>query len=117
MGLRIAAALTGLVGGLAWIAALVLDRTSGGALVDALIWAGLFLLGAATLGAGAGLVSRGAVWLRVLVAVCFAALVWSILELLADSLEDQVVYAGFGLVAVVVSVVTLARPKPTTGAA
>ena len=46
MGLRIAAALTGLVGGLAWIAALVFEQTSGSGLVaDVLTWAGLVLLG------------------------------------------------------------------------
>lgn len=116
MGLRIAAALTGLVGGLTWIGALVFERVSGGGvLVDALTWAGLFLLGIATLGAGASLVSRSAVWLRVLVAVCFAALVGSFLELLSESYEEQVVYAAFGAIAVVASVVVLARSGRTGG--
>jgi uncharacterized membrane protein YfcA len=112
MGLRVAAALTGLVGGLTWIAVLVFDRASAdGVLVDALTFAGLFLLGVATLAAGASLVSRGAVWLRVVVAVCFVALVGSILELLADRFDDQAVYTGFGGLAAVVSIIALARSK------
>jgi hypothetical protein len=116
MGLRIAVALTGLVGGLALITALIFDRASGGGVVvDALTWAGLILLGIATLGAGASLVSRSAVWLRVLVAVCFAALVGSVVELLTESYDDLVVYAGFGAVAVVASAVALARSERTAG--
>ena len=112
MGLRIAAALTGLVGGLTWIAALVFEQTSGSGLIaDVLTWAGLFLLGIATLGAGASLVSRSATWLRVIVAVCFAVLVWSVLQLLADSFDGATVYAVFGGVAVVVAVVVLARSE------
>ena len=116
MGLRFAAALAGLVGGLAWITVLVFDRASGrGVVVDALAWIGLFLLVIATLGAGASLVSRSAVWLRVLVAVCFAALAGSVLELLSESYDDLVVYAVFGAVAVVVSVVALARSERSRG--
>jgi len=113
MGLRLAAALTGLVGGLTWITALVFERASGsGLFVDTLDWAGLFLLAAATLAAGASLVSRSALWLRVLVAVCFTVLVWSVLSVLAGSFDERAVYAGYGAVAVVVSVVTLARSRP-----
>ena len=116
MGLRVAAALAGLVGGLAWITVLVFDRASGrGVVVDALAWIGLFLLVIATLGAGASLVSRSAVWLRVLVAVCFAARAGSVLELLSESYDDLVVYAVFGAVAVVVSVVALARSERSHG--
>ena len=55
-------AVTGLVGGLAWIG--VLSSTgSDGVLVDALTWAGLSCSGRHA-GAGASLVSRSAVWLR-----------------------------------------------------
>lgn len=116
MGLRIVAALTGLVGGLAWITALVFDRASGGGVVvDALTWAGLILLAIATLGAGASLVSRSAIWLRVLVAVCFAALVGSVVELLTESYDDLLVYAVFGAIAVVASVIALARSERTPG--
>jgi hypothetical protein len=116
MGLRVAAALTGLVGGLTWITVLVFDRASGGGVVvDALTWAGLFLLAIAALGAGASLVSRSAVWLRVLVAICFAALVGSFIELLSESYDDLIVYAVSGAVAVVASVVALARSERAAG--
>lgn len=106
------AALTGLVGGLVWVAVLVLD---GAGVVDALTIAGLILLGIATLGAGASLVSRSAVWLQLIVAVCFAALVASILSLLTDHYDDQGVYAAFGALAVVASVVALLRPRRSSG--
>ncbi len=118
MGLRIAAALTGLVGGLTWITALVFDRGSGSSVfVDILDWAGLFLLAASTLAAGASLVSRSAPWLKVIVAVCFTVLVWSVLSLLAESFDDRVVYAVFGGIAVVVAIVVLARSKPPASSA
>lgn len=112
-----AAALSGLVGGLAWISVLVFDRAGGsGTVVDALAWCGLLLVGVATLGAGASLVSRSATWLQLIVAVCFAALVASILALLLDHYDDDVVYAAFGAAAVVASVVALLRPsRPRAG--
>jgi hypothetical protein len=111
--MRTPAAVAGLLGGLCWSGAYVLDATGGsGGLVDALTWAGLALLAIAVLGAGAGLVSRSATWLRVLVAVCFAALVWSVLELLRDSVDGLTVYAAFGVLAAVVSVVMMVRSRP-----
>ena len=109
--MRTRVALAGLVGGLCWLGAFVLDTGSGGGAVDALTWAGLALLTVAVLGAGAGLVSRSATLLRVLVAVCFAALVWSVLEVLRDSVDGLAVYAVFGVIAVAVSLVVLARDR------
>jgi hypothetical protein len=102
--MRAAAAVAGLLGGLCWVVA---------PWVDALAWPGAVLLAVAVLGAGAGLVSRSAVWLRCLVAVCFLALVGSVLQVLRDSLDDQGVLAVAGVAAVVVSVAALARrPEP-----
>ena len=115
VGLRVAAALCGVVGGLAWISALIFDRARGGPAVDVLTWTGMFLLGVATVSAGASLVSSSAFWLRILVAACFAMLVGSVLALLSDSVEDLVVYAAFGAVAVVASVVALARTERAPG--
>jgi hypothetical protein len=113
--MRTPAAVAGLLGGLCWSGAYVLDATGGsGGPVDALTWAGLALLAVAVLGAGAGLVSRSATWLRVLVAVCLAALVWSVLELLRDSVDGLTVYAAFGVLAAVVSVVMMVRSRPAT---
>ena len=112
--MRMRVALAGLLGALSWIGAFVVDATGGiSGLVDALVWAGLALLAIAVLGAGAGLVSRGATWLRVLVAVCFATLVWSVLEVLRDSVDGLTVYAAFGVLAAVVSSVALARSRRT----
>lgn len=113
MGLRVAAALCGLVGGLAWISALIFDRATGGTIVDVLTWTGMFLLGVATVSAGASLVSSSAFWLKILVACCFAVLVGSVLALLSDSVEDLVVYAAFGAVALGVSVLVLVRTERT----
>ena len=111
--MRTPVTLAGLLGGLCWIGGFVVDTTGGsGGLVDALTWAGLALLAIAVLGAGAGLVSRSATWLRVLVAVCFAALVWSVLEVLRDSVDELTVYAVFGALAAVVAVVVLGRARP-----
>lgn len=107
-----AAALTGLVGGLAWISVLVFDQVSDRpTVVDVLLWTGLLLLGAATLVAGASLVSRSAVWLQVLVSVCFVALVGSLVSLLTDSFDAETVYALVGAIAVIVSVVVLVRTE------
>ena len=98
--MRAVAAVAGLLGGLCWVGALWVDR---------LDLAGAALLAVAVLGAGAGLVSRSAVWLRVLVAVCFLALVASVLQVLRDNLDQDVVLAAAGAVAVVVAVLALAR--------
>lgn len=114
--MRIAAVIAGLLGGLAWIAAYLLDRGAWSELVDPLTWAGLVLLGLATLGAGAGLVSRSAPWLRGLVAICFTLLAGSLLAVLHDAGDDRTLDALVGLVAMVVSIGVLAR-RPARPAA
>ena len=101
--MRAAATVAGLLGGLCWVAALW---------VDVLAWVGAVLLAVAVLGAGAGLVSRSAVWLRCIVAVCFLALVGSVVQVLRDSLDDRAVLAVAGAVAFVVAVVALTRRPP-----
>jgi hypothetical protein len=111
--MRTPVAVAGLLGGLCWLGAFVIDAAGGSSgLVDAVTWAGIALLAIGVLGAGAALVSRSATWLRVLVAVCFTALVWSVLELLRDSLDGLAVYAVSGVLAGVVSVVVLTRSRP-----
>jgi|SRR5919107_6450189 hypothetical protein len=106
------AAVGGLLGGLCWIAAYVVDTVSGGGLVDALSWAGLVLLTAAVAGAGAGLVSRSAGWLRVVVAVCFVLLAGSVLQVVRDSADPLLVDAAAGGLAAVASVAALSRRRP-----
>ncbi|GAA1145963.1 hypothetical protein [Nocardioides aquiterrae] len=98
--MRAVAAVAGLLGGLCWVGVLW---------VDALAWPGAVLLALAVLGTGAGLVSRSAVWLRVLVAVCFLALVASVLQVLRDGLDDRAVLPAAGAVAFVAAALALAR--------
>jgi hypothetical protein len=101
--MRVAAAMAGLLGGLCWV---------GSFWVDVLVWPGAALLTLAVLAAGAGLVSRSAIWLRFIVAVCFVALVGSVLQVLLDNVDDDVVLAAAGGIAVVVAMLVLARRRP-----
>jgi hypothetical protein len=118
IAVRSYAALSGLLGGLAWSSAPVADRLDVLGDGEMLRWIGLPLLGLAALGAGAGLVSRSAVALRVLVAVCFAMLAASVVAVLLDAIGTAA-YAVVGAVAVVAAVVVLARrpavPAPVGG--
>ncbi|GAA4740580.1 hypothetical protein GCM10023350_26290 [Nocardioides endophyticus] len=111
--MRIGAALAGLVGGLAWIVAFVLDKTDHAGLGDSVAGLGLVPLTVATLAAGAGLVSRSATWLRVIVAVCLALLVWSVLQVLSDGVDERLVQAAAGLAVVAIAGAVLSRrPRP-----
>lgn len=116
MDLRTIARLTGVLGGLCWVVRWVLDLTgTGDGLLDVLQWAGLALLGVSLAGYGAGLVSRSAVWLRVIVAVAFPLLVWSVLEVFRDAGDPVLVDAVVGGGVLLVSAVGLARgggPEP-----
>ena len=98
--MRAVAAVAGVLGGLCWVGALW---------VDLLGVVGAVLLAVAVLAAGAGLVSRSVVWLRVVVAVCFLALVASVLQVLRDNVDPDVVLAAAGVVAAVVAGLVLAR--------
>ena len=106
--MRSAVALAAVAGGLCWVA---------GAWVGPLAWLGGLLLAAAVLAAGAAMVSRTATWLRVLVAICFLALVASLVALLGDSLGREVILVGVGLLAAAAGGLALARrpahdPRP-----
>lgn len=108
--MRVPAAVAGSLGGLCWLAAYVADRADrGSGLVDGITWAGVALLTIAVLAAGASLVSKSATWLRFIVAVCFAALVGSLLAVVRDGGDPLIVDAVFGAAALVVSVVGLSR--------
>jgi hypothetical protein len=109
---RTAAALAALLGGLAWVAAYGLDRTDRVGPANAVELAGLVLLVVAALAAGAGLVSRSATWLRVVVSVCFVLLLASVLEVLADGIDERLVQAGAGGLAGIVGIVVLSRGRP-----
>lgn len=101
--MRAPAAVAGLLGGLCWLAAHVLGAETP------LTWVGGALLALALLGVGAGVVSRSATWLRVVVAVCLLALAASVLEVLRDAGDPVVVDVALGVLAAAVSVVVLVR--------
>lgn len=111
--MRTLAPFAGLLGGLAWLAALMLARADRTALAAVVEWAGLLLLLTATIAAGAALVSRSTTWLRVVVGVCFALLLGSLVQLAEDGADDRLVHAFAGLLAVVVASAIMARrPDP-----
>jgi hypothetical protein len=111
MNLRAVALVSGVIGGLCWSARMVLHLADAGSagLLDALHWAGLALLAVAMIGLGAGLVSKGAVWLRIIVGIAFPALVWSLLEVFRPVGDTEVVDGVFGALVLVVSVIGLSR--------
>ncbi len=102
MSLRSVATAFGVVGGLCWVVRYFSDR-------ELLEPAGLILLGIASAAAGAALVNKSAVPLRVLVAV------WSVLDLVRDAGPDRSIDAGFGAAAVVSAVVVWLRRPVSSG--
>lgn len=110
MKLRNIAHLAGAVGGLCWIVRLPLDAADlAQAALDPLRWVGLGLVAIALAGAGTGLVSKSAVWLRVIVGVALPALVWSVLEVVRAGGDALVVDAIVGAAVLAVSVIGLRR--------
>jgi len=126
MSLRTVALVSGVVGGLCWLALLVLEQAESGSpdLHDALHWAGLALLAVAMVGFGASLVSSSALWLRVIVGIAFPLLVWSVLEVFHPAGDPEVVDGIFGGAVALLSIIGLARrparqnppPRRTHGA-
>src|SRR6478672_2487275 len=111
------ARLAGLVGGLCWVARLVVG--GGGAVGGGLYYLGALLVAVALVAAGAGLVSTSATWLRAIVGVAFPLLVWSVLEVLHQNGNATTIDGVVGLVVAVVAATQLARsrsktPKPPT---
>jgi hypothetical protein len=117
MDLNTVARGSGLVGGLLWLVRFLLDLAgSGSGAADLLYVGGLVLLGVALVGMGMGLVSRSALWLRVIVGIAFPLLVWSVLEVLHPAGDPQAIDGVVGLVAVVVAALGLVRARPETRA-
>jgi hypothetical protein len=99
-GVRRTAQLCGVLGGIAWVTAYVLD--AGATLATALLWGGAALLTVALLGIGTMLVKSDVLALRVFVALALPTLVWGVFALVRDSASDQrlvdaVFGAGIGL--------------------
>ena len=118
MDLRVIAATAGLLGGLCWVARWVADLASGDpAWGPAAYVAGLVLLGLALAGVGAGLVSSSATWLRVIVAVAFPALVWSVYAVVRGEDEWVTLDGLLGVVAVALGAVGHAAARRRAHAA
>ncbi len=102
MSLRVVALVTGLLGGGCWVARWGADLAgSPPTWSDTAHWLGLGLLGLALVCAGVGLVSRGALWLRLIVAVALPLLVWSVYAVVKGD-DDAVAFDGvLGAVAMV----------------
>jgi hypothetical protein len=109
MSLRVLALVTGLLGGGCWVARWGTDLAgSAPTWTDTVYWVGLGLLGLALACAGGGLVSRSAVWLRLIVALAFPLLVWSVYAVVKGD-DDAVVLDGvLGTVAIVGSLALFA---------
>ena len=98
--MRTVMAVAAVLGGLCWIAALWMAPLGA---------VGAVLLALAVVGAGAGLASRSATWLRVIAGVCFLGLVASVLLLLRDAADDGAILTAAGVTATLVGVVVLSR--------
>ena len=113
MNRRTVVLLTGLVGGLSWIGRWIADASGAtGGLPDLLKWVGLVLLAVAVAGLGAGLVSRSALWLQGIVGVAFPLLVWSVIEVLSDSIDEVAVDAVAGVLVIAAAVAVWRRHAP-----
>lgn len=109
MSLRVLALVTGLLGGGCWVARWGTDLAgSAPTWTDTVYWVGLGLLGLALACAGGGLVSRSAIWLRLIVALAFPLLVWSVYAVVKGD-DDAVMLDGvLGAVAIVGSLALFA---------
>ena len=98
----------GLLGGLCWVVRWVVEMIGfSPGWSGPVHWMGLGLLCLALAAVGAGLVSRSALWLRVIVALAFPLLVWSVYTVLRGSGDDPAFDGVVGLLAVVLSVVAV----------
>jgi uncharacterized membrane protein YjjP (DUF1212 family) len=93
MNIRTLARVCGLLGGACWVVRLV----RGGEVGDPLYWAGLALLFVGMFGLGTMLVSKGAVWLQVIVGIAFPLLVWSVVEVVHTAGDPVVIDAVVGV--------------------
>jgi hypothetical protein len=106
-----------LLGGLCWVARMLLFLAGSGSGLgaSALFWLGSLLIGAGLVGAGANLVSSSATWLRLIVGVAFPLLVWSVLQVIHDIADPRAVDGVLGLVFAVLAALALARSPRSPG--
>jgi hypothetical protein len=105
MNIRTLARVCGLLGGACWVVRLV----RGGEPADPLYWVGLALLFVGMFGLGTLLVSKGAVWLQVIVGIAFPLLVWSVVEVVHAAGDPVVIDAVVGVAIAGVCLLALGR--------
>jgi hypothetical protein len=112
----------GVLGGLCWLALWVADVAGVAAgWAGTVHGVGLGLLMVALAVVGANLVSRSALWLRLIVAVAFPLLAWSIYSVVQGDGDSVAVDGAAGLLAVILSGVVVvvgrrgAAPAPQRG--
>ena len=112
MTLRVLACAAGLLGGACWAVRWGADLAAGDpAWGGAARLVGLVLLGVALAGVGAGLVSRSATWLRLVVAVACPLLVWSVYVVVKGEGEAIGLDGVIGTAAALGAVVLLLRGR------
>ena len=103
MNVHALARVCGLLGGACWVVRWVLGGEPG----DLLYWTGLLLLFVALFGLGTTLVSKGALWLQVIVGIAFPLLVWSVVEVIHSAGDPVVIDAVVGVLVGGVSLLAL----------
>jgi len=102
MSLRVLALVAGLLGGACWVARWGADLAGNAPTwSEQVYWVGLGLLGLALACAGGGLVSRSAIWLRLIVAAALPLLVWSVYAVVKGDEEAIMLDGVLGAVAIV----------------
>jgi hypothetical protein len=117
LDLRRSAQASGLVGGIAWVAAYFLPDDPRTTIGTALLWVGVAMLTVALFGLGMLLVKSDVLSLRVFVGLALPTLVWGVFALVRDSVSDQTFLdAVFGAVVGVISGLQLVRHEQQTRA-
>jgi hypothetical protein len=99
------------LGGVVWLARWLMDANLGDGASLSLLGLGMALVALALAVAGAGLVSSSAPPLRVLVALAFPLLVWSVVEFFRPA--DDALFVGLlGVVGLLVGAVGVVRARP-----
>jgi len=107
----------GLLGGLCWLLRWFVDAGATSGWSGPLHRVGLGLLVVALAAVGAGLVSRSPLWLRVVVAVAFPLLAWSLYSVIRGDGHGVALDGAIGLLAVVCSAAAAATARRTAAPA
>ncbi len=111
---RTAACLAGVLGGLSWLARLVLDQLDPGIAAGdwgiALHWAGGVWLALAAATGGARLARAGALWLRLVLAVAALLLAWIAWSLADRTFDDLLAEGILGALVAALSAALYFRP-------